>query len=48
MARLVFSHSEIVLSLGGSLCLRKTNQNLLEALYGLLKVIELELSFTFP
>jgi hypothetical protein len=48
MARLVLSHPEIVLSLGSRVCLRKTNQNLLEALHGLLKVIEFELRFTLP
>jgi hypothetical protein len=47
MARLVFSHSKIVLSLWGGVSLGITDQNLLETLHGLLKVIQIEFGFSF-
>jgi hypothetical protein len=48
MARFIFGNPEIVLGFGCGLCLRKSDQNLLEALYGLLKAIKLELRLPLP
>jgi len=47
MARLIFGNSQIVLSLRCSICLRIANQNLLQTLNSLLKVVKIEFRFPF-
>jgi len=47
MARLIFGHTKIVLGFGSSICLGIANQNLLQTLYGLLKVVKVEFRFPF-